>query len=206
MVGVTCRCRIVHVPACCLSSPCFSGIELVRLNFETPKILDQGIAKQMAEQALSVAAVSSQEAVMKQQADIARVRADQAATVVRIAQEQENANKLSIARTAKEAAQLEADALLIKAEAAHSVQKMEGRQFDDHPALLQIKLAQIQSAAISNAKISMVIAPEKVGNALAMFGNMPHLMQIAGMTNQQPAEEEKQPVQQQQQANGRSRG
>jgi regulator of protease activity HflC (stomatin/prohibitin superfamily) len=162
------------------------GIELVRLNFETPKVLDKDIARQMADQALNVASVSSQEAVMKQKAEIARVQAEQEANVKRIAQEQENSNKLSIARTSKESAQLEADAVVIAAEAARKAAGMQGSQYGEHPSLLQIKLAEIQAGAIASAKISMVVAPEQLGNAMAMFGNMPQMMQMAQGMNMAP--------------------
>jgi len=159
------------------------GIELVRLNFETPKILDAKISSQMAEHALSVAAVSAQESVMKQKAEIARVQAEQEATVKRIAQDQQNANAISVAKARKDAAQLEADACVIEAEGRHRAAQLEGAQYSAHPPLLQLKLAEISASAMSAAKISMVVAPEQVGHALSMFNNFG---QMASMMQQPP--------------------
>ena len=133
----------------------------------------------MAELSLNVASVSSQEAVMNQKAHIARVQAEQQATVQRIEQEQINANKLSIARTKKESAQLEADALVIAADAARQAAEMQGAQYGSHPSLLQIRLAEIQSQAMQQAKISIMVAPADVSHAMAGLANLGGMMQMA---------------------------
>ena len=138
------------------------------------------IAEQMAEQALNIASVSSQEAVMKQQAEIARVKADQEATVLRIQQEQENANRLSIAQTKKEAALMEADALVIAAEGQRKAAAMQGSQYGEHPSLLQIRLAEIQAAVMAKASISIMVAPDQVSHAMGAFANMGQFLQMAG--------------------------
>ena len=118
--------------------------------------------------------------VMKQQAEIARVKADQEATVLRIQQEQENANRLSIAQTKKEAALMEADALVIAAEGQRKAAAMQGSQYGEHPSLLQIRLAEIQAAVMAKASISIMVAPDQVSHAMGAFANMGQFLQMAG--------------------------
>jgi hypothetical protein len=74
------------------------GITLVRLNIETPKVLDETIAKQMGSQSIATAQASAKEATLDTNFAIARREAQQAAEVARIKQEQENTSKTSAAQ------------------------------------------------------------------------------------------------------------
>jgi hypothetical protein len=82
------------------------GIKLVRLNVETPKVLDETIAKQMGSQSIATAQASAKEAALDTNFAIARREAQQAAEVARIKQEQENNSKTSAARATFDATQL----------------------------------------------------------------------------------------------------
>lgn len=134
------------------------GIELVRLNFETPKVLDANIAKEMANQSLVTAQVNARESVLQQNFKIAQTEASQGAEVVRIKQEQDNQNVLTAARTQLEAAKLRADALVIEAEARKKVAELEGTQYASYPQLLQIKLAELQVQSLSKANMSLFVS------------------------------------------------
>lgn len=142
------------------------GIELVRLNFETPKVLDASIAREMANQSLVTAQVNARESVLQQNFKIAQTEANQSAEVVRIKQEQDNQNILTAARTQLEAAKLRADALVIDAEARRKVAELEGNQYSLYPQLLQIKLAELQVASLSKANMSLFVSPEEMRSGL----------------------------------------
>jgi len=61
--------------------------------------------------------------------------------------------------------------------------EMQGIQFDKYHGLLQIKLAEIQTLALQNTKMSLFIAPEEVSKTLAMVANMPIFRQNNGSVN-----------------------
>lgn len=142
------------------------GIELIRLNVETPKILDKEIAKSMEQQSLMTARVNTEEAMLDQQSRITRTRAEQEARVKSIQQEQENQNKITAAQAELNAARLRADALFVAAEGAQRAASLQGQQYKDHPELLQLELAKVQAQAIAAASISLIITPEGMKDGL----------------------------------------
>jgi regulator of protease activity HflC (stomatin/prohibitin superfamily) len=175
------------------------GINLVRLNFETPKILDVGIAKQMAEQALTIASVSARESVLEQNNKIARTVAEQEAAVKSIAQQQENNNKISSAKAELEAAQLRGQAklaeaklngesLVAEAEARNKAAQLVGAQYNTHPALFSLEALRIQTEALSKANLHLIAAPADVQKwlspQLASGASMPILFGVDGSNNE----------------------
>jgi regulator of protease activity HflC (stomatin/prohibitin superfamily) len=93
------------------------GIKLVRLNIETPKVLDESIAKEMGSQSIATAQASATEATLAVKFNIARQQAQQEAEVARIQQEQRNNNVTSAARATFEATKLNETAKIAAQEA-----------------------------------------------------------------------------------------
>lgn len=153
------------------------GIKLVRLNFETPKILDQTISSKMAEFSLMSTSARAQEGVLDRNFKIAQTKAQQDAETNKIKQKQENENKVLIAEADQKSVQLKAEAELnaakMKAQAklAETDAEAKGQQmlleiakqraelYDKHPGLLQYDLAKIQSEAMKSIQ-STIISPE----------------------------------------------
>jgi regulator of protease activity HflC (stomatin/prohibitin superfamily) len=84
------------------------GIELIRLNFETPKVLDQTVAKSMAENAVQVVQVGAKEAMLEQQFKIAQTQAEQEAKKQEITQRQQNQNLIAVAQAQQQSAMADA--------------------------------------------------------------------------------------------------
>jgi len=157
------------------------GIELVRLNFETPKVLDAQIAKEMSNQSLLTAQVNARESVLLQQSRIARVEAEQQATVLRISVEQQNNNKLTQARTELESAKLRAEALIIEAEARQKAAAFEGSQYAAYPQLLQIKLTELQTQAMAKSNMTLLVTPQEFQSS---FSGMANVASLGNLTQQ----------------------
>lgn len=128
------------------------GIELVRLNIETPKIIDPELARSMSAQAQKTAETSQQQSVMQQQYEIARRKAEQDAEVKKIAQEQANAAKISQAEAEFHSAEMKAKAMLIQAEAEKQAALLRGQQFLDNPKLFELEMLRLQMDALSRAQ------------------------------------------------------
>ena len=79
------------------------GIELVRLNVETPKILDKKIVDKMAEFSLINTETRAKETVLERQYNIARQEAAQAAVRKSVEQQQLNENLISQSKAQLEA-------------------------------------------------------------------------------------------------------
>jgi hypothetical protein len=101
------------------------GIKLVRLNIETPKVLDETIAKQMGSQSIATAQASAKEATLDTNFAIAKREAEQAAEVLRIKQAQENNNMVSAAQASYNSTRLtrtaEVDAQAFVTESANKI-------------------------------------------------------------------------------------
>jgi regulator of protease activity HflC (stomatin/prohibitin superfamily) len=93
------------------------GIKLVRLNIETPKVLDESIAKQMGSQSIATAQASATEATLAVKFNIARQQAQQEAEVARIQQEQKNNSVISAAQATFEATRINETAKIAAQEA-----------------------------------------------------------------------------------------
>lgn len=142
------------------------GIELIRLNIETPKILDETISQKMAEFSLMSTEAGAKIAVMERNFEIAQKQAEQDAVKISIKQQQENSQKVAHAEAELKASEMYAQSILIKAraeaqaqEALLEVNKKRAEQFDKSLRLYQIELANIQSKAFSGVKTT-VISPE----------------------------------------------
>lgn len=169
------------------------GIKLVRLNFETPKILDHTISNKMAEFSLMSTSARAQEGVMDRNFRIAQTKANQDAETMKIKQKQENDNKVLIAEVDQKSVQLKAEAELnaarmkALAKLAETEAEAKGQQmlleianrraelYDKHPGLLQYDLALIQAKAMRSIQ-STIISPEI---AQMYYGMNPFMMKNA---------------------------
>jgi hypothetical protein len=151
------------------------GIELVRLNFETPKMMDLDIAKKMSEQSLRTAEASSQEAVLEQNFRIAARKAEQEATTRRIAQDQLNQAKISQAQAELDAAKLSAEASLIKADADKKSAVLRGQQYTENPKLFELEMYKIQMENLAKAQfippqLSQLLTQGVFNSPYTLFG------------------------------------
>ena len=85
------------------------GIDLVRVNIETPKILDKAIANKMAEFSLMTSSANAKVSTIEQTYNIAKKQAEQDAIQNEIKQNQENQNRINAAKASLEAAKQEAN-------------------------------------------------------------------------------------------------
>lgn len=142
------------------------GIELIRLNIETPKILDETISQKMAEFSLMSTEAGAKVAVMERNFEIAQKQAEQDAVKINIKQQQENTQKVAQAEAELRASELYAQSVLIKAraeaqaqEAMLEVSRKQSEQYDKSLRLYQIEMAKIQASAFSGVK-QTIISPE----------------------------------------------
>jgi hypothetical protein len=167
------------------------GLELVRFNVEEAKVLDQEIAREMSRQSLVAATANAEQAVIKQKTAIAQSHAELEAMARRVQQDQENKIRISAAEAELQAARLNAQAVVVQAEAAARSAEMEGEVLMKYPALLQLRLAELQARALSGSNLSIVssgtgdialLLPERrdAGHATAaaysMTGGSSHVM------------------------------
>ena len=152
------------------------GITLVRLNIETPKVLDNTIATKMAEFSLMNTQARAKESVLERNLNITKQEANQEAIKKQIAQEQENRNKISQAETEFSSAQLIAKATLEQAKANIEAERMalelaekRAALFDKYPGLLQFELQKLNSESAKGINAT-IVSPEV---AQSMFGLYP---------------------------------
>ena len=143
------------------------GIRLIRLNVETPKIIDKDIARSMEQQSLRSAQSNAEAALLQQQYLIARTRAEQEAKVTSIRVEQENRNRVTQAQAELEAARLRADALFVAEQGAQKAAKLRGAQYEEQPVLLQLEMARIQAEAMAAAKVTLLVSPDNMASGLS---------------------------------------
>ncbi|KAH3757557.1 vacuolin B [Pelomyxa schiedti] len=166
------------------------GINLVRLNIETPKILDPSIAAQVSKFSLITAQANADASVLEKQYQIAQSQANQKAEQERIAQERVNQNHVTKAKAAAEAkqiemqatlesAKLEAEAIRIKAAAESEALQMktvaaekEAQLLDKYGAYGELRKAEIMARAMSN--IRTAVLPSK-SVPLFNFGANPNV-------------------------------
>lgn len=164
------------------------GIKLVRLNIETPKILDEKIAEKMAEFSLMNSEARAKEAVLDRNFNIAQQEASQKAKTIEIEQQQVNSNKIAQAEADMNAVKIRAEAIKIeaaaKAEARLSeaqaeakaqqmmleVAKQRASIYEEYPGMLQYELAQAQVKAMNGIN-GMIISPELAANYYAFGTN-----------------------------------
>jgi len=147
------------------------GIQLVRLNVETPKILDADIQKQMEQQSIKTAAANCDESIMEQNYRISQKKAEQEARTKSIAIAQQNDALKTTAQAKLESAKIEAQAAITKAEADRKVKELQGEMYTENPMLFQLELARIQVQIFQNAALNMT-SPEVArmfSNPMAFF-------------------------------------
>jgi len=154
------------------------GIELLRLNIETLKVLDEEIAKKLSGQSVTSAEFTTKQATLVKEYDIKTTEARLKADTENIAVQQRNQAMLSEAQAKLEKAKREAESLLISSEAARKAAEFQGELFTKFPMLYELEMAKIKAQALKNCTI--YITPQDMGNflssPLAMFTSMnnPH--------------------------------
>lgn len=143
------------------------GITLIRFSIEEMKI-DETIAAELSRSSLIAASANAEQAVLAQQAAIARSKAEVAAMSRRVEQEQQNEILVSQSRARLEAAKLQTEALLLEAEAKTKAQEMEGKILQRYPELLQLRLAEMQFTALRQSQVSIV--SESLGSSPYALG------------------------------------
>ena len=142
------------------------GVELVRLNIESPKVVDVNIQSELEKTSLLSAKSNAEASMLQQQLLIARTRAEQEAKVSSIAIEQANRNKVTSAQADLDSARLRAAAQVEEEKGRQLAADLRGKQFDASPVLLQLELARMQTEAVTRANISLVITPEQMAGGL----------------------------------------
>jgi regulator of protease activity HflC (stomatin/prohibitin superfamily) len=164
------------------------GIDLIRLNIETFKVMDPKISEAMEKQAMLSAETNAEANTMEQKYQINKKLAEQEAETKRIQQEQLNNAKMSQAQTEFEAAKLRSDALLItaeaekrmtemKGEAEKNVAEMKGKVYTQNPQLFQLELAKINASMLNGASLNLT--SEGLAN---MFRNPIAILNSSNMT------------------------
>ena len=162
------------------------GIKLSRVNIETPIILDEMISAKIAEFSLLNSQATAEITVMDKKYNISKRKAEQEAKQKKIIQQQENDQKIAIAKAEYEAAKLKADAVRINAQAEADAQMMllkvaneKAQLYDDHAGLLQYDMALVQSQTMKGIS-SMIVSPD----VASMYFNMVPNAKLAQMFSQ----------------------
>jgi regulator of protease activity HflC (stomatin/prohibitin superfamily) len=150
------------------------GIELLRLNIETLKVLDEEIAKKLSGQSVTSAEFTSKQATLVKEYDIKTTEARLRAETENIAVEQRNQAMLAEAQAKFEKSKREADALIIASEAQRKASEMQGEVFNKYPMLFELEMAKVKAQALRNTTI--YITPQDMGNffnsPMAIFSQM----------------------------------
>jgi regulator of protease activity HflC (stomatin/prohibitin superfamily) len=147
------------------------GIELVRLNIETIKVLDEEIARKLAGQSVVSAEYTTKQATLVKEYDIKTTEARLRAETENIALQQRNQALILQAQAQLDAAKREAEAKLVAADAYRKTEEMKGELYQKYPQLFELEMAKIKAEALKNATI--FITPHDMGNffnsPLALF-------------------------------------
>jgi len=147
------------------------GIELVRLNIETIKVLDEEIAHKLAGQSVVSAEYTTKQATLVKEYDIKTTEARLRAETENIALQQRNQALILQAQAQLDAAKREAEAKLVAADAYRKTEEMKGELYRKYPQLFELEMAKIKAEALKNATI--FITPQDMGNffnsPLALF-------------------------------------
>jgi regulator of protease activity HflC (stomatin/prohibitin superfamily) len=141
------------------------GIELSRLQIENMKVLDLEIAKQLAGQSVTSAEFTTKQATLVKEYDIRTTEARMKAETDNIALQQANQAIIADAQAKLDAAQREADAVLIAADAQRRAAALKGELYRKYPALLDLERAKQKAKAIEGA--TLFISPEDIGAFLS---------------------------------------
>jgi len=162
------------------------GIELLRLNIETLKVLDEEIAKKLSGQSVTSAEFTTKQATLVKEYDIKTTEARLKAETENIAVQQRNQAMQADAQAKFERSKREADALLISSEAARKAAEFQGELYTKYPMLFELEMAKIRATALKNATI--YITPQDMGNLftspLGLFAALNHTQK--GSPDQDP--------------------
>ncbi|KAJ3070059.1 hypothetical protein HDU98_006912 [Podochytrium sp. JEL0797] len=160
------------------------GIFLMRLNIESPKVIDADTAKSMEQQSLMLARANAEVSVMESNFLVAAKRAKQDAEVQRIAQEQKNSIVVSAAEAELHAQESRAKTLVIMAEAEKRAAELKYQ----NPQLFQLEMTKLQVEAFKNAKLQLMVTPQDlqngIGSLLALGRNPLDMIPVSTMRNQ----------------------
>jgi len=151
------------------------GIELVRLNIETIKVLDEDIAKQLAGQSVTSAEFTTKQATLVKEYDIKTTEARLRAETENIAVVQRNQAVVTHAQAKLDAAKIDAEALLIDAKAKGQARELVGLLYEKYPELLELEIAKIKADAISES--SLFITTNNFSGFPYVGGNPQHQFQ-----------------------------
>lgn len=160
------------------------GIELIRLNFALPKILDKNFAAKVSENSLRIAEIHTQQSTATIQYNLSKQQAEQAAKKLEIEQKQHNENVVSAAEAQIRAAErraaarrievaaevsakkelADAEAYVVKAdaEARREATDKQARLYKEYPQLLEVKLQEIRRDTLKDAKMFVGLRPEEM--------------------------------------------
>jgi hypothetical protein len=147
------------------------GIHLIRVNVESPTIIDKRIAEKMGEQSLTTAAANARQSTLTQEAVIARSEAQRENSVTALKNDQDNAVLLKSAQNEIAVATAKATALKIETDAQIAAQKEFGKLYTQYPILADLKRADILATALANAKLT--ITPGQFQTFLSAATNNP---------------------------------
>lgn len=151
------------------------GITLIRLNIETPKIMDAEISKSMEKQSILSAEANAKEGVIEQNYRIKKREAEQEAEKKRVEQQQLNEAKVSQAQAEYDAAKMRAEAALLQADAERKIAEMKGAVYRTNPEYYTLELARVQASIFDKSTLNLTDA--SLANMFrlpqAFFGGLP---------------------------------
>jgi len=150
------------------------GITLSRINIDAPKVLDKTISNKMAQFSVTTTEVRAKEQALERRFKIVHQEALQAAVKLQIAQEQDNANRISIAKAELESSKHETKSKVVKAtgeakirDTMLEVDLKKAKMYEQHPGLLSLDIFSMNQEAINSVPL-MIISPENA-NVLYTF-------------------------------------
>lgn len=156
------------------------GINLIRLNLETPKIIDKLISKKLAENSLITTDIRTQESLLDKKFNISKQEANTEVTKRQIIQDQENKAIIYKAETELSAIKLQTEAILIKENTLLDISKRKAELYKAYPCLFELELTKLKTQNMENIK-TMVISPE----IAKMCYNIPFTENIMNFTTNQ---------------------
>jgi regulator of protease activity HflC (stomatin/prohibitin superfamily) len=129
------------------------GIELARLQVETIKVLDLEIARKLAGQSVTSAEFTTKQATLVKEYDIKTTEARLKAETDNIALMQANQARIAEAQAKLQAAEREAQALIIAADAQRRASELTGQLYTEFPELLELELLKIKSDALRSTTL-----------------------------------------------------
>lgn len=159
------------------------GIELVRLQIETMKVLDTEIAKKLAGQSVTSAEFTTKQATLVKEYDIKTTEARLKAETDNIALSQANQARIAEAQAKLQSAQREAQARIIQADAQRRASELQGQLFEDYPELLELELLRIKTEAIQSTRLFITPGGDNSIAPFLLMGAMQGQQQQAAVSS-----------------------